>query len=131
MKKLRSGVLDFLSINRMVRLALGVLFFFNACYYDNEETLYPGGCITTGITYLSYVRPFIDANCTCHIKGSTDGNINMAGYCELKKLVDDGRFIKVIKHESGVVPMPPSVPKRSSCDIEKLESWVKAGALNN
>lgn len=102
-----------------------------ACYYDNEEALYPNGCITTNVTYQGFVRPFINSNCSCHINGSADGGVILYTYTTLKTYVDNDKLIKVLKHEPGVVAMPQGVPKRSDCEIAKLEAWINAGALEN
>jgi len=108
-----------------------MIFFAEACYYDDEETLYPDGCTTTNVTYQGFVRPFISSNCSCHLNGSADGGVILQTYLTLKTYVDNGKLLKVIKHEPGVVAMPQGVPKRSDCEISKLEAWVNAGALEN
>ncbi len=131
MKNLRISNHSFQSSSKIVPSIMIVMFVFSACYYDNEETLYPGTCNVNDVTYAGYIKPFLDANCTCHLKGSLNGNINLEGYVEVKKYVNDGRLIKVINHESGVSPMPPAVPKRNSCDLSKIQAWVRTGALNN
>jgi len=108
-----------------------MIFLAEACYYDNEETLYPDGCNSSNVTYQGFVRPFISSNCSCHLNGSADGGVILQTYLTLKTYVDNGKLIKVIKHEPGVVAMPQGVPKRSDCEISKLEAWVNAGALEN
>jgi hypothetical protein len=112
-------------------MIISIISFTSSCYYDNEAALYPGSCATESVTFQGYVRPFIDINCTCHIKGSKNGNISLDGFVELKPYVTSGVFLKAIRHEPGVSPMPPATSKRNSCEISKLEAWVKSGALNN
>jgi hypothetical protein len=102
-----------------------------SCYYDNEVDLYPNGCVSTNVTYLGFVRPFINSNCSCHLNGSADGGVILQTYTTLKTYVDNGKLLKVIKHEPGVVAMPQGVPKRSDCEIAKLEAWIIEGALEN
>jgi len=103
-----------------------------ACYYDNEEALYPdGGCTTSNVSYLGFVRPFINANCDCHLNGNADGGVILQTYITLKTYVDNGKLIRVIKHEPGVVPMPQGFPKKSICEIAKMEAWINGGALEN
>lgn len=131
MKKLRTFLPEMPSLRKGVPIMIVLTLGMTACYYDNEETLYPGTCNTNDITYGVYVKSFVDINCSCHVRGSKDGNINLEGYTEIKKLADDGRLLKVLKHQSGVSPMPPSVPRRSACDISKIESWILAGSKNN
>lgn len=112
-------------------LILGLVLTMTRCYYDNEETLYPGICNSENVTYKGFVRPFLDVNCTCHVKGSKNGNISLDNYAETQTYISNGQMLRSIKHESGVSPMPPSTPRRSSCDISKLESWVAGGAQDN
>ena len=101
------------------------------CYYDNAAVLYPDNCTTQKVTYTQFVRPFVDAGCSCHVKGSVNGNVNLHTYTDLKVYVKNGLFMKTIKHESGVSPMPPSVAKRTDCEITKLEVWINSGAIEN
>lgn len=109
---------------------MGIVYF-SGCYYDNEADLYPGNCTTQNVTYTQFVRPFVDAGCSCHVKGSINGNVNLHTYNDLKVYIKNGLFIKSIKHEAGVSPMPPSVAKRTDCEISKLESWIGGGAIEN
>ena len=116
---------------RYILLVILFIGFMGSCYYDNEVALYPGACITKNISYHGYVKPFIDINCTCHVKGSINGNLNLDEYTSTRAAVLSGKLMKSIKHEPGISPMPPAVPKKNTCDISKLESWINAGALNN
>jgi hypothetical protein len=104
---------------------------FCSCYYDNEASLYPGACSTDNVTYQGYVKPFIDVNCTCHVKGSKNGNVSLDGYAASHTYIVSGVMMKTIKHDAGALAMPPAVPKTDDCTISKLETWIKAGALNN
>jgi hypothetical protein len=101
------------------------------CYYDNAEDLYPSGCQTENISYTGFVRPFLVAGCSCHVNGNRDGSVNLEGHSNVRTFVDNQLLLRVIKHESGVIPMPLGQPKRSDCDISKVEAWIRAGALNN
>jgi hypothetical protein len=111
-------------------MAMGMIYF-TGCYYDNEAELYPNDCATQNVTYTQFVRPFIDAGCSCHVKGSINGSVNLHTYNDLNVYIQNGLFMKTIKHESGVSPMPPAVAKRTDCEITKLESWISNGAIEN
>ena len=116
---------------RYILLVILFIGFMGSCYYDNEATLYPGNCVTDLVTYQGYVKPFIDINCTCHVKGSKNGNVSLDGYLDCKASVTSGKLIMTIRHDAGVSAMPPSSSKTGTCEINKLESWITAGALNN
>lgn len=114
-------------------LLLGTMIFFSACYYDNEEELYPPTeCISTDMSYQGDIVPIISGNCyVCHSAISNSGNVTLEGYTEIKKYVDSGQLMGAINHESGFSPMPQDAPKLNDCSIAKIESWIAAGAPNN
>jgi len=104
-----------------------------SCYYDNEEELYgTTECATDNITYNGAVLKIIDDNCfRCHDAASNFGGITLEGYDNLKTYVESGELLGVIKRESGFSPMPKNEPPLRDCDIEKIETWIVEGALNN
>ena len=104
-----------------------------SCYYDNEETLYPPTeCMTTNMSYQADVSPIISNNClVCHSAAAHLGDIILEGYTEVKKYVDSGQLMGAINHEDGFSPMPSEAPKLDDCSIEKIESWIADGALDN
>jgi len=118
---------------RSLFLILGLTWLTTACYYDVEEELYPTlECSTDNINYSEEVLAIISTNCySCHNAASNFGNITLEGYAALKARVDNGQLLKVIRHESGVSPMPQNQPQLVACDIAKIEAWVAAGAPNN
>ena len=109
------------------------LLFLAGCYYDVEEELYPTtGCSTTDMSYTNDILPIIDTNCYgCHDAANNFAGVNVEGYDQLKIYVDNNELLGVIRHESGFSPMPQNAPKMVDCDIEKIESWINAGAPNN
>ncbi len=118
---------------RSFLLMLSLAWLATACYYDVEEELYPTlECLTDNINYSEEVLSIISTNCySCHNAASNFGNITLEGYAALKARVDSGQLLKVIRHESGVSPMPQNQPQLVACDIAKIEAWVAAGAPNN
>lgn len=107
--------------------------FIAGCYYDTEEELYPTiECATQNVSYSETVLPIIRDNCyACHDAANNFGNITVEGYDLLINFVNNGQLLGVIKHESGYSPMPKNVPMLLECEIEKIEAWVNAGAINN
>lgn len=114
-------------------LIVGLMISAPACYYDSEEDLYgTPDCNLEDVGYLNSVLPIVESKCYgCHDQASNFGNITLEGYDRLKDYVDNGQLLGVIKHESGFSPMPKNLPQLLDCEIEKIETWINAGALNN
>lgn len=102
----------------------------SSCHYNIEEELYPSlGCDTENVTYNTVIFELIRDNCyQCHDAANNFGNITLEGYDNLKKFVDTGQLLGVIKHEPGFSPMPQNRPQLLECEIEKVEEWIKNGA---
>lgn len=101
---------------------------FGSCYYDKKAELYSGICDTTGMTYTKDIAPLVTNSCSmngCHNSNSSTG-ISLTTYNEVKDCVTNGRFMGSVKQETNYSPMPKG-GKWSSCDVSKLEAWLKAG----
>lgn len=104
----------------------------SGCYYDNEEDLYLGSntCDTTNVTYTASVAPVFAGYCnSCHSGGSPSGNIVTDNYNSV--VANMSRIKGAINHESGFSPMPQNGGKLSSCDLTKIDIWIRQGMLNN
>jgi hypothetical protein len=55
----------------------------------------------------------------------------LEGYSNVKAKVTDGRLFGAINHSPGYAPMPDGQPKMDQCDINKVKTWIDAGAPNN
>ena len=119
---------------------LAVVFFsaiiFISCTKENEEDLQPKinqpVCDTVNMMFTKDVLPIITLNCySCHGNGQVMGGINLDGYVRIKRQVDNTQLINVIRHSPGYAQMPQGQPKLAQCDIDKIEGWIKRGALNN
>jgi hypothetical protein len=117
----------------IINLLLLAVITLPACYYDNEEDLYPQGeCITTDISFVQDIVPIIQQHCyVCHSAAVNSGNITLEGHLNMVKYAQNGRLTGAITHQSGYVPMPQNAPKLSACNIARIEQWVADGALNN
>lgn len=120
------------------RLLIGLFFMaivliLDACYYDNEEELYPSNnCNTASVSYSSTILPIISNNCySCHSNAARQGNVILEGYAALKVMVDNGKLEGAINHRSGFSPMPQGATKLIDCQLNQISSWINAGALNN
>jgi hypothetical protein len=110
-------------------LALSV----SACYYDNEQALYPGvKCDTSNVTFSGSVAPVFNAYCiSCHNNVSPSNNIDLSSYPGAVAAYNTGRLVGSITWQSGYFQMPKGGSQLSSCDISKIEVWIRAGLPNN
>ncbi|MBT8233541.1 MAG: hypothetical protein HKO66_16725 [Saprospiraceae bacterium] len=106
---------------------------FSSCYYDVEEELYPQlGCETEDMSYQNDIIPILETNCyQCHDAANNFGNVTLDNHSSLLIFVNNGRLLGSLKHESGFSPMPQNAQMLISCNIQKIESWINAGAPNN
>jgi hypothetical protein len=97
----------------------------SACYYDNEEQLYPNSgstCDTVNIKYTGSIQLIINAKCAtqgCHVAGSQSPDLG-----DYQKVVSNITRVKVraIDEKS----MPAAGPL-SACEINKLTAWINGG----
>ena len=106
-----------------------LILFFTACYYDNEEALYPAlkrSCDTLNISYAGSIAAILSDNCySCH----SDANAAFGGGVHLQKLSDvvsySSKILPAIKR-TGQIPMPPS-GKLNSCSVTQFDIWIRIG----
>lgn len=118
--------------------ALGFLFVLaflatapQACYYDNEEELYPGGtvCDTSNVRYSVEILSIVENECySCHSQGSNVSGFPFDSYEALKEYALNGKLVE--RTNDPVSPMPQTglLPE---CDRATIRAWVNAGAPNN
>ena len=121
---------------RIIKIGLIIVLaqmFISGCYYDVEEDLYPTiECSVENMSLMNDIMPILKTDCfDCHSQEANFGNVTLEGYSELIKYVDDGSMLGVIKHNAGFSPMPKGAAKLLDCEIEKIESWINDGAINN
>lgn len=106
---------------------------FASCYQDNEEELVPCPNGIGAVTYNASIKPILLAyGCIgCHSSAAAGGGILLEQYSQVKTVVDNGRLQGSINHAPGFKAMPQGGIKMSSCDISRIEAWIKAGAPNN
>lgn len=104
------------------------------CYNDNEEDLYPQtpDCDLTNVTYSATIAPIMATSCNgCHGAASASGGVITETYDGLKAIASNGKLYGAVSHASGYSPMPQGGSKLSQCAIDKIKTWVDAGAPNN
>lgn len=100
--------------------------------YQNTTCTHICACDTVNVSFTSKIYPAIQTFCLgCHSTGSAQGGVDLTGYPNVSTQVNNGKLMKSIKHESGVVAMPYNATKLNDCTISKFQSWVNAGAPNN
>jgi hypothetical protein len=67
----------------------------------------------------------------CHSSGSKQGGVNLEGYDQVKKYVDNDGLLGSIAHLNGFDAMPQGGNKMSQTEICKIKFWIDNGALNN
>ena len=114
-------------------LPILILLFATSCYYDSEEELYPTlACSTEDMSYAADIFPILEENCyRCHDAANNFGGVTLEGREELLRYVNNGELLGAIRHESGFSPMPKNAPMLLECEIEKIETWISAGAPDN
>ncbi|MFW5975012.1 MAG: hypothetical protein ACOCQ6_02280 [Bacteroidota bacterium] len=111
-----------------------IMFLHQACYYDNEEDLYPEStnCDTTNITYTETIAPLMENNCnSCHNAVTPNANVITDNYTDLKVIAGNGQLWGAVNHESGFSPMPKNQDKLSDCELTKIRKWLDDGAPDN
>lgn len=120
----------------LLPLTLMLVFFVTACYYDNEEALYPSlssACDTTGVTFSMTIVPVLSSNCySCHSNTTAQtfgNNIKLENYADVKS--NATAVAGSIKQTGTYSPMPKNGGKLKQCSIRQFDIWVTNGMLNN
>ena len=94
-------------------------------------------CDTTGwipdsIRYSNAVAPLLTLYCTgCHNSSSHPKGVNLAGYDNVKKYVDNDMLLGTIGHLKNYKPMPKNGAQLKQEEICKIKFWIDNAALNN
>lgn len=116
-------------MKRIVPLATLALLCATGCYYDNGEELYGPQCDLTTAGFNEKILPIIQANCQnsgCHAAGSDNGQL--LTYENVRLFVDDnGAFRNAVV----VTRSMPQGGALSACELDLIEKWLDAGALND
>lgn len=89
-------------------------------------------CDASNFTFSGAVQNIMTNKCQgCHSGTTPAGGIDLSTYAGIKAKVDDGKLWGAINHAPGFSPMPKNGNKLSDCEIQQIENWIAAGALNN
>lgn len=102
----------------------------SSCYNDKEELLYPSSFNNVNDTTIFYynkdIKPLINVSCAtqgCHVAGT--GRVDLSTYIGLSNNAN------AVNERAVVQKNMPSSGPLSPADINKLKSWIAAGAKNN
>jgi hypothetical protein len=112
--------------------AIALALTMSSCYYDNEEDLYVGSnsCDISNVTYTASVAPVFAGYCnSCHSTGNPSGNIVTDNYAAVVQNMP--RIWGAINHETGFSWMPKGGGSLSTCDLSKIDIWIKQGMPDN
>ena len=86
-------------------------------------------CDSLDVLYTNDIEPLLaDNGCSgiyCH--GGGAGGFTMSDYTSVKTSAQDPKFLKAIRHETGVSPMPKGGGKLSDAEIQLIECWIQNG----
>jgi len=98
----------------------------NAC----DETT--GECLSSNMSYVSDIMPILQNHCMgCHQGTSAPAELNFQNFSNLQAAALNGRIKGAINHQTGFSAMPKNGNKLNDCQIDKISSWIDAGAPNN
>lgn len=113
---------------------LSLLLLLSSCAFDKEEVIFPEdplkNCDTLNVSYAATVKPVMDTQCaTCHSLSLATGGVVLEQYSDVKPYADSGQLVSVLEYNSEI--KMPTTGKLPLCDIAKIRSWVRDGALDN
>lgn len=122
----------------MILITIISLSFFESCYYDKADQLYPFGkvsCDTSVVAkFSSDVLPVMNASCNtsgCHDAAGASGGVILDNYNGIKTQALNGRLMGSINQTGAYSAMPKGGAKLSSCTITKIQQWINSGAPQN
>jgi len=105
----------------------------NACKSSSSNATTTVCDTSAAVLFSTTVKPIMDAKCAtagCHDANGAAG-YSLITYAGVKACVNSGKFMGSINHTAGFKAMPQGGNKLAQCDINKIQKWVNAGALNN
>ena len=131
---------------RSCLLLTGVLLLSYACTYNKGETVNPVCAdVIEHVSFAADIQPILTTNCAtsgCHSGNTPEGNLNLEAGKSYAALSKPGKgYIDIDNPKYSVLysslvstssPMPPlGQQPLSTCDLKRIEVWMKEGALDN
>ena len=87
-------------------------------------------CDSSNVSYTHFIKPFNESYCkSCHLRPSPSGGVPLENYADLKAIGIDGSFVGTLTNAPGYHLMPPG-NQLGSCEIKKVEKWIREGYSN-
>lgn len=105
-----------------------------SCYVDKGDKLYPNPypCDTSNVRFSSHINNIISRNClACHNSTTPSGGYNFESYSSFIACIGGNRLVNAINYRSGGGRNMPPSGQLGSCDIQRIEAWIKQGYPNN
>lgn len=104
-----------------------------SCRKDKVESVTPveDNCDST-VSFVNDVKPILSINCStsgCHDENTASGGYRFVTYDQIE--AETKMILRVMRHESGVSPMPKDGAKLSDSTIQTIECWKQQGKLYN
>lgn len=117
--------------------AIGVIpmcLLLSACTSDKEDIRFPddpyANCDTTAVSFAADIHPILSAQCSsCHSLSAASDNVVLELYSDVLPYAQAGTLVEVVEFDSQI--KMPQTGKLPLCDIAKIRSWVREGALDN
>jgi len=91
-----------------------------------------GECDTDEVSFSTFVKPIIESHCQgCHSGNTPSGGIDLTTHSNIQIYANNGKLYGAIAHQPGFEAMPQGGAKLEDCTIEKIKSWIDAGAEDN
>lgn len=107
---------------------------------EPDPIVIPATCEdTNSYTYNADVQAILIAHCSdagCHNATTAKEGLNVHSYTSVKNSINktSSKFLKRIKRESGVIPMPPTESNKSplnTAQVSLIACWIEKGLLEN
>lgn len=90
------------------------------------------GCETDNVSFSVFVKPLLQNHCQgCHSGTVPSGGIDLTTHSNVVTYANNGKLYGAISHEVGFEAMPQGATKLDDCSLDKIKSWIDAGALDN
>ena len=92
-----------------------------------------GKCDTTiTVSFTTFVKPIMENRCQgCHSGTIPSSGISLTNYTEIKASALTPKFMGSMRRLTGFSFMPKGGQSLTACELNKLDAWIKRGALNN